>query len=310
MLSKAFQKFAAQYGLVCSHGIAYGIYRGYMLSLIDGAGVKNATFTVHFRDQMQQDMMSGFLSHDELRKDYRLRTFSISEDTVALCFNDTFGTMPKVEKALDLVVTQLLTLGVSGAQCCTCCGQPFQEAPKSVLFDDAVYLAHETCAMQWSNAQDLHRKAVRSGGSLLTGWLGALLGALVASVVWGFAYYNDYFVSIIGLLVGFCSSWAYDKLGGRQTGAKIVAVIVCTVFSIVLAQFTAEVLGVVNAFGCSLGEGIDLTFAILEQSSEALSGFVKNLLMGLFFAGLGIVAVILNIRAKTKNNSSRPQIIG
>ena len=46
MVGSAIKKYAAANGLVVKNGVAYGVYRGYMITLQEGAGWKSVDFAV------------------------------------------------------------------------------------------------------------------------------------------------------------------------------------------------------------------------------------------------------------------------
>ena len=72
MVGSAIKKYAAANGLVVKNGVAYGVYRGYMITLQEGAGWKSVDFAVCMTDEMTGVLQGqlGQMLTDDFKKNY------------------------------------------------------------------------------------------------------------------------------------------------------------------------------------------------------------------------------------------------
>ena len=82
-------------------------------------------------------------------------------------------------------------------------------------------------------------------GNLLTGILGAFLGALIGTALWVLVGVWGYIASIVAWLTAFLAGKGYDLLHGRPGKAKTITIIVMLILSICVGTVgTVAVVGV------------------------------------------------------------------
>lgn len=154
----------------------------------------------------------------------------------------------------------------------------------------------------------------KNRGSVITGFFGALIGALLGAVVWAAVYVFGYVASLVGFLIGFLSGKGYDLMGGRQSAAKIVIVVLCVILAVAagnvgayawilhgtyqdeLAALSAEELQYVM----SEAEFFDMAVKDLMADSEFLADAAKDLGVGLLFAFLGCAGTLKQAGGKKR----------
>lgn len=309
MISSAIKKFANQNGLACCHGVAYGTYKGYLLTLEDGSGTKRAAFAIHCSDEAQQ-LLRGFLANPDCQKSYRLRAFDVTTSSVELVFHDTIGTMPKLTAFLDVVTDQLHEMGVAGVEVCPHCGlahQPGQE--KHVLINRTVYAMHQGCVSQLRSQMEDHAEAVKKEGSVLTGTLGAIVGGLIGSIPWAIAYYLGWFVGWLGFVVGLAAKKGYEFAHGKETKAKIFVVALVSAICVIFAQYfiiSVSLIQEIDFMELTLLDSMRLLLGLLLEDADVQIAFMKDVLLGWLFAGFGIFSNILQMSSDTRRNTATP----
>ncbi len=152
-------------------------------------------------------------------------------------------------------------------------------------------------------------------GSVLTGLVGAVLGALLGAVAWAaVAILLDIIAGLLGLLIGFLASKGYDLFKGRTGKAKLVCVILAVIIGVVAG--TGATYGwiihaqYVEDFGRFAGS--NSVFALTEQQyferilsdGDVTAEIVKNLGLGLLFAGLGCMDMFKELASGNKRNAA------
>jgi len=152
-----------------------------------------------------------------------------------------------------------------GQQCCENCGFPVKEKQKK--------------------------------DNMLTGTVGAFLGALIGAACIILLSQLGYIASISGLVLAVCTLKGYELLGGRLSGRGIaVCVFLMLVtpyiadridWAIILMQEWAE-------YGATFGECYALFPELLLDGSIEVGAYIKNLLMIYGFTLLGAFTTVRN----------------
>ena len=137
-------------------------------------------------------------------------------------------------------------------------------------------------------------------GNLLTGILGAFLGALIGTALWVLVGVWGYVASIVAWLTAFLAGKGYDLLHGRPGKAKAITIIVMLILSICVGTVgTATVIMVqsynqqisemntfeqarIQKYGPTVEEHVQSMF--MEQDIQ--TEIVKNLALGMLFGAL------------------------
>lgn len=309
MVGSGIKKYAKQNGLTVKNGVAYGIYRGYMLTLQEGSGWKSADFAISTTDELNGVLQSqlGQLLTDETRKEYRIMELGLSKTRLAVKFFDNPGTMGKMEAFIDVICNKLSACEVPGQNYCGHCGQPIDSAlsAQEVMVGGAVCQMHDGCASSVERDMAAAWEEAQSQGNMVTGIIGAILGGIVGMIPWAVASYFGWYVGWLGFLIGFAAKKGYELLKGKECKAKAIVIIIVSVLCVVLAAFAGYLFLFMSEFNLTFMESAELFFLVVSSDSAALGEVLGNLALGLLFAGLGVFDVVRGIfSANSKKNTS------
>jgi H+/Cl- antiporter ClcA len=132
--------------------------------------------------------------------------------------------------------------------------------------------------------------------SLLLGIVGALVGAIVGSIPWMIAFNFNWFVGILGALIGLCAMKGYEFLKGPEGKVKIVVIVTISLIIVVLAQYVTTIFAVYREFqgerfAPTLLDTMDLLNDMLFADPEVTRYFLIDAGMGIFFALLGLSGI-------------------
>jgi len=166
-------------------------------------------------------------------------------------------------------------------------------------------------------------------GNVFTGFIGALIGAVVGIAAWVLIGKLGYISSLAALVAALVSSKLYDVFGGKQGAAKVVILILCVLITVGVGSVGTyfwlsndlyneeleEVVALFEDYGYSEAEArteaeilMDETYGGRMGHFEELMSYEENqellrkdLLTGLVFAALGCVGVIFGgAKARSK----------
>lgn len=156
-------------------------------------------------------------------------------------------------------------------------------------------------------------------GNLLTGILGAFLGALIGTALWVLVGVWGYVASIVAWLTAFLAGKGYDLLHGRPGKAKSITIIVMLILSICVGTVgTVAVVGVqsikeaeeeMNSFKLAhfkklYPNELDYVLEMMQTSDEIHTEMTKNLAVGLLFGALGAYPIVLGDRRKKQKQDT------
>lgn len=150
----------------------------------------------------------------------------------------------------------------------------------------------------------------KSEGSYLKGALGALIGALIGALVWAVVYLLGVIAGIVGLLIGWLAIKGYDKMGGKQNKGKLVVLIVCIIIGVLVGTYAgliADVYKEVSDYGITVGQTVELVNEVIANDSEVQGEVIRDVLLGLVFAGLGVFSLLRNEAKKMPKKDEAEQ---
>lgn len=313
MVGSALKKMAKENGMTVAHGVAYGAYRGFAVTMDEGGGWKALEFATRFANPTDQDALERRLNEVDLKRTYRVQSLVIGQRSIAIQFLDNPGTMKKIYAFLDWFVPLLEEYGATKAEICNECGGLTLGDDSWVLIDGVAHHMHTACKEKVKRelATEEQERREEAAGSHLTGAVGALIGALLGAVVWALVLLMGYVASVVGLLIGFLAEKGYNLLKGKQGKGKIVVLIVAIILGVVLGTLAADVIDLARAI--SSGELYDFTYGeiptiiafLLAEDAEYRGAVMSNCGMGLLFAGLGVFGLL----RKTKKEVSGIRVI-
>lgn len=309
MIGSKLKKFANANGLMVSHGVAYGNYRGFACTFSEGSGFVQVAFSTHYPDEQKKGILLNQLHQDDPGQ-YQLDTFCLGEKVTTFNFRSTGKVMDRIEAFLNWFLPLLQASGATGWNTCAQCGG-IVTAGRWFLIGGVAHYFHDSCAQ--SVTQDIRQdeQATRQQGSYLTGLLGAFLGASLGAIVWALILLAGFVASIVGLLIGWLADKGYDLLKGKQGKGKVVILILAVIFGVLAGTVASDVItliGLINdgdMFGMTYGDIPAFLLLLFTEDPEYRSATLSNIGMGLLFAAIGVFALL----RKTGQNVSGTKII-
>ena len=313
MIGSGLKKLAKENGMTVAHGVAYGSYKGYALTMFEGNGWKALEFATRIPEPAAEDTLKRRLNEVNLSKDYRVRELNIGQRSIAVIFHDNPGTMKKLLAFLDWFMPLLEQSGATKVNICNECGCDTMGDDSWVLIDGVAHHMHNACKekVKQELAAENQERIDEDGGSYLTGFLGALGGALIGAVVWAVVLLAGYVASLVGLLIGFLAEKGYNLAKGKQDKGKIAVLIIVIVLGVLLGTVAADAISLAQMINS--GELYEFTYSeipmlilfLLLNDMEYMRATLANSGMGLLFAGLGVFGLL----RKTKKEVSGIRVI-
>ena len=304
MIGSGLKKLAQEHGMKVGHGIAYGNMGGFAASMSEGSGFKQITFATKLMDPVKKDGLMQAVNSRNISREFRVKNLGISVNAIQIVFLDNPGTMKKIQEFLAWFLPLLREYGATGMNVCPECGCEVISG-RWVMINGVAYYMHDSCAQK--AARDIEgenaQRRDQATGSYGSGLAGALLGALVGAVVWAIVLKLGYVASLVGLLIGWLASKGYDLLKGKQGKGKVVILIFAIIFGVLVGTFGGEFLSAMELLndgelpGYAIGDLPSLILLLFLDNSEYMAAVIKNILMGLLFAGLGVFALLKNTGA-------------
>ena len=300
MIGSALKKMAKENNMQVAHGVAYGTYRGFALTMCEGSGWKRLDFSTRISDPAAENALKVKLGEVDLKRTYRVQSLEVGSRMITVVFLDNPGTMKKIQAFLDWFMPLLEESGATKADICNECGMATVGDDCWVLIDGVAHHMHAACkeAVKRELAQDEQIRKEESTGSYLTGALGAIGGALIGAIVWALVLMLGYVASLVGLLIGFLAEKGYNLAKGKQDKGKIAVLVIAIVLGVLAGTVLAD--GISLAQMIASGELYEVTYGeipmlilfLLMEDAQYLSATVSNCGMGLLFAGLGVFGIL------------------
>ena len=299
MVGSGLKKLANEHGMTVDKGIAYGSLGGYAATMTEGSGYKLIVFSVQFTDLANRSRIADMLNGMDLKKQYRITNNTVDAQTIQFVFHDTIGTMKRIRAFVDWFVPMLKEYGATGVDICAECGMEMTSG-KWILVNGIAYHVHEACVARVRNSIETenNRKQEEDTGNYITGTIGAFAGATLGAAVWGVVLYMGYVASLVGLLIGWLAEKGYSLLHGRQGKAKVLILILAIVFGVLLGTLAVDVVTLAAMIsggelpGLVMADIPTMIWILFTEEPEYRSATMSNILMGLFFAALGVFALL------------------
>lgn len=199
MIGTGLKKLANENGMKVANGLAYGTFRGYSAAFWDGSGTKTMMLSTSIRDVDAKSEFFSRLGQVNYQKEYRVRELTAMDDGIVVVFNDTVGTLKKMDEFFNFFFPILDACGATKADVCSCCGQPFDGTESWLLVNDAPVKLHRACRERIESDTRREEAAAKENdtGNYGMGLLGAFLGAVLGAIVWALIYMLGR-VSVVG----------------------------------------------------------------------------------------------------------------
>ena len=303
MIGARLKKYAQENGMTVDKGVAYGSFHGFCTTISEGAGYIQMVISTRFEVPSKQDAFRTVVEQENLPKQYRVQNMAFAPNGINIVFQDNPGTMKKVEAFVAWFMPLLEQYGASKAEICPECGMPVENGTWILRNGVVASYVHGACAekvMREVEAGNEQRKE-EDTGSYGKGFVGAFLGMLVGAVAWAIVYALGFVASLAGFVTGWMANLLYDKFHGKQGKGKIAILIFVVILGVVLGTFAG--LSISLAIPILNGEwdavytladvpALILTVMIVDASARI--SVIKDVLLGLLFAGLGVFTLLRN----------------
>lgn len=313
MIGSALKKMAKENDMQVAHGVAYGAYKNFALTMNEGSGWKAFTFSTRIMDPAAEDTLKRKLKEVDLKKAYRIQNLEIGARMISVVFLDNPGTMKKIQAFLNWFMPLLEESGATMVNTCNECGCEIVGDDSWALIDGVAHHMHTACkeSLKTQLAEEAQQYAEEQTGSYLTGVLGAVGGALIGALVWAVVLLLGYIASIVGLLIGFLAEKGYNLAKGKQGRGKILALVIAIILGVVLGTFAADAIDLAMAIGSGelpdfvYGDILPLILFLFAEDVEYMRAVLSNCGMGLLFAALGVWGIL----RKTKKEVTGTRMI-
>lgn len=313
MIGSALKKMAKENGMQVAHGVAYGAYRGFALTMSEGAGWKALEFATRLEDPTAADVLKRKLNEVDMKRTYRVQDLVIAPRSIAVIFHDNPGTMKKIQIFLDWFMPLLEESGATKINICNECGTETAESGSWVLIDGVAHHMHAACKEKVKRelAAEEQERIEEDTGSYLSGALGAVGGAVIGAIVWAAVLLMGYVASIVGLLIGFLAEKGYTLARGKRGKGKIAILIIAIILGVILGTLGADVIDLAMAIGSgelpdfAYGDILPFILFLLAEDAEYMTSVLSNCGMGLLFAALGVFGIL----KKTKKEVTGIRVI-
>lgn len=307
MIGSGLKKLAQENDLKISSGVAYGNLYGYASTFSEGSGYKRLVIVTTFPYPDWERWLKAELDNTNIEREYRVKSVSFNVKTIDIIFRDAAGTMKRINAFIEWFYPLLSKAYATKCKVCAECGQPIEKGTWK-LIEGVVYPLHKDCAVQLQNTliEEHQTELAQDNGSYLTGFAGATLGAMIGAILWAIVYYAGYMASVVGLAIGFFAERGYALFKGKKGGLKVAILIFLVIAGVVVGTLAGEwftlfmMLQDGEITGYTAGELLPLLIEVIEEDEEAFSVVMKNIGMGIFFAALGVFALIRRASKESK----------
>lgn len=315
-MDAALKRFAAENGMKMAKGCAYGELGGFLVTLSNQDNLRSLYLNYRAgadvpEENERRGRLDAFLA--SVKAQGNVLGYNVFSDGVQMSFRGTGKGMASLRALLPQLLGALAQDGFAGTACCSRCGGATDGTEKIVLRDGKAQLMHEACITALADEQ---REAVQqqshSGNNYWMGLLGAVLGTLVGLIPWVLIARMGYFASIAGFLIGLCAKKGYELFRGKLGRPKLVALIVCSVLGVVLAQYVdvwIQVAIELDGYFFSFGELTSITTQLILTEPEVLTPFLLNLVLGLVFALAGLWGVFAQTKQEVDMASGKMTVL-
>ena len=311
MIGTGLKKLANENGMKVADGLAYGTFRGYSAAFWDGSGTKTLMLSTSLPDVNAKSEFFSRLGQVNYKKEYRVRELTQMDNGIAVVFNDTVGTLKKMNEFFDFFFPILDACGATKADVCSCCGQPFDGTESWLLINDIPALMHSAC--RESIESDVRREEAaekeNDTGTYGAGFLGALLGAVAGAIVWALIYMLGRVSVVGGLIIALFAVKGYDILHGRQGKGKIAIVLIMSLLGVVLGTFGGEMIALIKEIaagtlpGFVYGDAPVMVLTLFINEPEYQSIVLRNLGVGVLLAAVGIYFILQKTHRNLKGQT-------
>ena len=223
------------------------------------------------------------------------------------------GEVPGFRAFMDALTGTLAQNGIAPANTCAVTGADNPDSLCLVLNNKYMGYQPVVGAAVRQGDYDLQAKVEENenNGSYVTGFVGALIGALVAVALNVLAMvFTDRMYAILFALVPIFAMFGYKLFKGRTDKGSLIIILLLSLLAIPLMVYLTVVITIVREYGVPLGDAIRAAGEIVVNP-EYLAEIRGTLLMMLLFMVLGLLFAWRFLRGQlnsTKVQTSKLQV--
>lgn len=301
---KQLNLFAQKHGFDVDGKQAKGYYKGYpfSLSVPQYDNILNVAAAVALPDEPTGQKLNVRMAELQAAKEFR----KMKSDSGAFLFTKTKSftgiKADEIERFLDRITDVFRETGAKPG-CFTC---HREETPDFAKYNGLYLPICNSCFDNLSAGMTQALETYQNqAGNYGAGLFGALVGALVGSIVWVVVGLLGYVAAIAGLAISWAAAKGYQLLGGKVTRVTPWIIGAVSLIALVFAQFTLYTIQFYNELhaqgqGITLLESMSTVMWLVLYDAEMLGYFLKDMALGVVFAGLGAFSIFRNLRLAAK----------
>ncbi len=305
-MSAVLKNIGNTYSMNIEKGYIWGLVNDYLLMVDETTSYKRISICISLEeDDKRREILADYIKTNKAY--FKITNFKIDETYISLYFHYTVGLKKRMIEFISEFLKKLRENEVPNANVCCACLKQDKQKLKHIKTEDAVLCMHQNCFDSFSQQIDKNVESFKEENkNHITGAIGAVLGGLLGTIPWIIAFMAGYFVGWLGLLIGMAANKGYSLFKGKNSKLTPFIIIIVVIICVFTAQVLSEYLSL-NSYlvenyeeKYSISEMTELIVNVFEQSAEYRQEVITNLLLGLLFAGLGIIKVIKSIVIKSK----------
>ncbi len=286
---------ARELGLKNRYGIYYGNVNDYVVSLSRHERETELFIGAH-TSELPQKLMSeleSFLGLNALA--YNADSYTLTKTGISFKLPNKQSTLSTTAEFIRLVVGQLKTMRIPGAELCGNCGKAL-ETGVYVKVGEHVHICDEDCANKLAASKRKFTK--KTPRHFFAGFIGAVMGSVIALAGWLYLSYFGFYSAPAAVLIPLLALLGYKLFGGNNCIGKAVMIPIISIINYALGTFGLIYYIVFKewrdgGYIFTRSELFNTLISAFTERSELIDSFIYNqLLAGAAFILIGIIIVI------------------
>lgn len=289
MLSKTLNAAVKNIGLTVTPDNAYGIYGGYMLTILENGNKKTAFFNF-ILDENEDTSLAAFDISDEIKNNlstYSIIDYDLKDEGLSVT---TDQSIPDFLKMIDFCVELLNNYAVKNGSYCSGCGKEFgKKYPKKITRDNKNYLLCESCTLEIIEEQNKQTEKSEVKIPAKTRFLG-VIGSIIGGLIGAFLFFAvskwimplidgwDSFIfrfilSGLGFATAYFSYLGYKIFCKKASLTAYLSVSIISVIFSLIGHYLGTLLEIAEVHSLRLSDLYYSNLLAMPFRSTALEGF-------------------------------------
>ena len=296
-MSKELELFFQENNFKSANNVMYGIYRNYLMSFAFIPGfVKVSIELVSALDQFKMYDLTKKL--DEINANFQnVKLATYGNLSIDLLFVKTFNNNNSIIDVLYILVSKLIDLKIPGVDTCPICSRNITPNDPIIKIGTVVLQVHQNCFNFLQSAEKLKKRTLKykklEKRNYFTGFLGALLGVVLFSILWILLYKYSMAVSLLAIPMFIISKYLYEIFYGKKDSREILILLILNGIFILVSVFLGSIINLTNQADISFFQATNQFFQNL-QNPDFLKRILGDLIIGYlsYFITYGVVKTL------------------